>query len=88
MYVRACYEELGLRLLVVVPLSPLPLLALIHGPKGICKTIFFKYLIVRIVEKERLACTLDTLSIAYLFNSSGVSTASSFAGDMVRFTAH
>ena len=89
MYVRACYVELATMLLLEggaqqqIPLSP-PLLALILGPKGIGKTMFLNYLIVRIVEKERLAGTLDTLSIAYLFNSS--STASS-AGEVVRFTA-
>lgn len=39
--------------------------ALILGPKGIGKTMFLNYLMVRIVEKARSANTFDTLSIVY-----------------------
>eukprot|EP01036_Dinobryon_divergens_P037006 gene37006-48292_t len=45
-------------------------LALILGPKGIGKTMFLNYLIVRIVEKERAAQSLQTLSIVYLHSLS------------------
>lgn len=75
MYVRDCYVELADLLLgeplpsgiPVVPLS----MALILGPKGIGKTMFLNYLIVRIVEKARSDNTLTTLSIVYLHQPHG-----------------
>ncbi len=48
------------------PLKPLDC-ALILGPKGIGKTMFLNYLIVRIVEKARNTGTFRNLSIVYLY---------------------
>jgi len=67
MYVRDCYVQLANRLLAEG--EALPHLALIIGPEGIGKTMFLNYLIVRIVEKERAAQSLQTLSIVYLHKS-------------------
>eukprot|EP01035_Chromulina_nebulosa_P030054 gene30054-39913_t len=68
MYVRDCYVQLADKLLADVT-EPFHL-ALILGPKGIGKTMFLNYLIVRIVEKERAAQSLQTLSIVYLHSLS------------------
>jgi hypothetical protein len=66
MYVRDCYIQLANSLLEEG--EELLHVALIIGPKGIGKTMFLNYLIVRIVEKERAAQSLQTLSIVYLHN--------------------
>ena len=84
MYVRDCYIELADRLLSEGG-EPLPLLALIIGPKGIGKTMFLNYLIVRIVEKERAAqSSLETLSIVYLYNNPSTTIA---VRQGIRFTS-
>eukprot|EP01035_Chromulina_nebulosa_P041435 gene41435-56055_t len=72
MYVRDCYVQLADKLLADVA-EPFHL-ALILGPKGIGKTIFLNYLIVRIMEKEREAQSLQTLSIVYLHNKPSTTT--------------
>ena len=68
MHVRECYVQVVNLLLAEGGESPH--LALIIGPKGIGKTMFLNYLIVRIVEKERAAQSLQALSIVYLHNPS------------------
>lgn len=85
MYVRQCYMQLADQLLgeplsLVIPLVPVNI-ALILGPKGIGKTMFLNYLIIRIVEKARSAGTLDTVSIVYFHQSHGS------AEEGVRFTS-
>jgi len=92
MYVRDCYVQLADRLLGEAtpllpdehstqnPLAPLSC-ALILGPKGIGKTMFLNYLIVRIVEKARRADDLKSLSIVYLYQKNQTVT------QEVRFTA-
>ena len=85
MYVSDCYVQLANLLLgeplsVAIPLVPVKI-ALILGPKGIGKTMFLNYLIVRIVEKARSASTLDTVSIVYFHQSHGS------AEEGVRFTS-
>ena len=65
MLIRDCYERDANWLLSVTEDVALRA-ALILGPKGIGKTMFLNYLIVRIVEKARSENRLDTLSIAYM----------------------
>ena len=67
MLIRDCYvRDANLLLSVTEAGSALKKAALILGPKGIGKTMFLNYLIVRIVEKARSEDRLDTLSIAYM----------------------
>jgi hypothetical protein len=68
MYVRDCYVQLADQLLgETVPAKPELNCALILGPKGIGKTMFLNYLIVRIVEKARSSNELESLTIVYYF---------------------
>ena len=77
MYVRDCYVEIANQLLgeanvadLDTPVVAVPI-ALILGPKGIGKTMFLNYLMVRIVDKARAEDTLDKLSIVYYHQSHG-----------------
>ena len=65
MYVRDCYVYIANKLLGEGENSQEPPLnsALLLGPRGVGKTMFLNYLIIRIVEKER---TLSSTSIVYL----------------------
>jgi len=68
MYVRDCYVETANMVLnSEVNSKNKRKLALILGPKGIGKTMFLNYLIVRIVENAREGERLANLSIVYYY---------------------
>jgi len=78
MYVRDCYVSIANQLLgeanavdLDAPGVAAVPIALILGPKGIGKTMFLNYLIVRIVEKAKAVGSLDSLSIVYYHQSHG-----------------
>jgi hypothetical protein len=66
MFIRDCYKHDADELLGEPGLAVTLKTALILGPKGIGKTMFLNYLIVRIVEKVRSQNGLESSSIAYV----------------------